>query len=225
MTDMSGLFIAFEGGDGAGKSTQANILAEKLSRQGFRSVLLHEPGSTTLGDYLRRYLIGDGPISNVAELLLFEASRAELMTDRIRPELEAGAIVICDRFTGSTVAYQGHGRGLDLEKIQWLNDLATHGRYPDLTILLDIVPAVGLERVHNRLFQLALPIGDAPDRFEDEELRFHDRVHRGFNRQADNNPKTWRKVEGNQSIGDVADVVWSTVYPMLPHLKVCSETV
>lgn len=222
---MSGLFIAFEGGDGAGKSTQANILAEKLSRQGFRAVLLHEPGSTTLGDYLRRYLIGDLPISDVAELLLFEAARAELMADRIRPELEAGAIVICDRFTGSTVAYQGYGRKVNLDKIHWLNDLATSGRYPHLTVLLDIDPVIGLERAHNRLFQLALPIGDAPDRFEDEELAFHDRVRRGFLRQADANLETWRKIEGNQPIGDVAGVVWSAVCPILPHDNVCSETV
>lgn len=218
---MSGMFIAFEGGDGAGKSTQCKILVEALEQRGFRVALLHEPGSTELGDYLRRYLVGDLPISDMAELLLFEASRAELIADRILPELKTGAIVICDRFTGSTVAYQGHGRNIDLGNIRWLNELATGGCYPDLTLLLDIDPLIGLERAHNRLFQLALPIGDAPDRFEEEELAFHDRVRRGFLQQADSNSDTWRKIEGNQPIDVVADVVWSIVSTMLNHDAVC----
>ena len=222
---MSGLFIAFEGGDGAGKSTQASILAKTLQQHSFRTVLLREPGSTTLGDYLRRYLISDQPISDLAELLLFEASRAELMADRVHPALEAGAVVICDRFTGSIVAYQGYGRKLGVERIQWLNDLATIGRYPDLTLLLDIEPAIGLERAHNRLFQLSLPIGDASDRFEEEELLFHDRVRRGFLDQSEANQKTWHKIEGNQPIGVVEDLIWSKVSPMLPWDGVVAETV
>ncbi len=222
---MSGLFIAFEGGDGAGKSTQANILAEQLQKHSFRTVLLREPGSTTLGDYLRRYLISDQPISDLAELLLFEASRAELMADQVYPELEAGAVVICDRFTGSTVAYQGYGRNLDVKQIRWLNDLATIGRYPDLTLLLDIDPAIGLERAHNRLFQLSLPIGDTSDRFEEEELLFHDRVRRGFVEQWEANQKTWHKIEGNQPIDVVKELVWSKVSPMLPWDGVVANTV
>ena len=101
---------------------------------------MREPGSTKLGDYLRSYLVAKKPIVPLAELLLFEASRAQLVTERIRPLLDDGAIVIADRFAGSTVAYQGHGRGMDLEQIRWLNDAATGGLYPDMTILLDIDP-------------------------------------------------------------------------------------
>ena len=212
---MPGLFIAFEGGEGAGKSTQAQLLHDRLGAEGREVVLLREPGSTELGDYLRRYLISDDPISQMAELLLFEASRAELVARRIVPALEAGAVVVCDRFAGSTVAYQGYGRGLDLEQIALLNDLATGGCYPDLTILLDVDPVVGLERAHNRLFQMALPMGDAPDRFEDKELAFHDNVRRGFLHQAEDNTRTWHKVDGNQTIENIAGMVWSAVCSML----------
>ena len=214
-TKMSGLFISFEGGDGAGKSTQSNLLESVLKQKGIRSVLLREPGSTPVGDYLRRFLIADQSVSQRAELLMFEASRAELITERITHELAAGAVVICDRFAGSTVAYQGYGRGLDLEQIRWLNDFATCGRYPDITILLDIDPAIGLERAHNRLFQLALPIGDAPDRFEEEAMAFHDRVRRGFNTQAESNPRTWRRIDANRSIDAVAADVLRIVEPYL----------
>ncbi len=212
---MSGVFIAFEGGEGAGKSTQASLLCDTLRRNDCRAVLVHEPGSTSLGDYLRRYLIGNKPAAPLAELLLFEASRAQLMAECIRPEMAAGAVIIADRFAGSTIAYQGYGRGVDLERIAWLNDLATGGCYPDLTILLDVDPVVGLERVHSRQVQLTLPIGDAPDRFEDEILSFHDTVRRGFLKQIDAGSSRWRRVNGNGSVDDVADQVWAAVRPLL----------
>ena len=212
---MPGLFIAFEGGDGAGKSTQATILEAALQREGYCTALLHEPGSTPVGDYLRRYLIADEPISEAAELLMFEASRAELTAERIIPALDAGLVVICDRFAGSTIAYQGYGRGLDLEKIQWLNDFTTRGRYPDLTILLDISPSIGLGRVNEQQPQLALPLGDGPDRFEDETMDFHHRVRRGFLKQAESNSETWRRIDGNLSIEEVAAAVWNTIRLLL----------
>lgn len=214
---MPGLFIAFEGGEGAGKSTQATILEAALQREGYRTALLHEPGSTPVGDYLRGYLIADDPVSASAELLMFEASRAELMAQRIMPELRAGTVVICDRFAGSTVAYQGYGRGMNLEKIQWLNDFATGGRYPDLTILLDILPEIGLGRVNERQPQLALPLGDTHDRFEDADMAFHNAVRCGFRKQAVANPTQWHTLEGNHSIEDVAAKVWSLVFPMLAN--------
>ena len=220
---MSGLFIAFEGGDGAGKSTQAAILEDTLRQQGLRTLLLHEPGSTTVGDYLREYLVAKQPISSLAELLLFEASRAELVRERIVPATEDGTVVICDRFAGSTVAYQGYGRGIDLETIGTLNDIATQGRYPDLTLLIDVDPLVGLGRINSRLLQLALPIGDAPDRFEDEALAFHDRVRRGFLRQAETNAKTWRKIEGNRSVDEVSSAIWKEVCSLLNDHRIQSE--
>ena len=211
---MSGLFIAFEGGEGAGKSTQAAILEAALQREGHQTALLREPGSTVLGDYLRQYLIGGQPVSPLAELLMFESARAELMAERVGPLLASGAVVIADRFAGSTIAYQGYGRGIDLSRIEWLNDFATAGRYPDLTVLLDIDPVIGLGRVNERQPQLALPMGDAPDRFEDETMAFHDRVRRGFLKQAEDDPATWRIIDASRSIDAVAASVWNTVSPL-----------
>ena len=211
---MSGLFIAFEGGEGAGKSTQAAILEAALQRAGHQTALLREPGSTVLGDYLRQYLIGGQPVSPLAELLMFESARAELMAERVGPLLESGAVVIADRFAGSTIAYQGYGRGIDLSRIEWLNDFATAGRYPDLTVLLDIDPVIGLGRVNERQPQLALPMGDAPDRFEDETMAFHDRVRRGFLKQAEDDPAAWRTIDASRPIDAVAASVWNTVSPL-----------
>ena len=216
---MPGLFIAFEGGDGAGKSTQSTLLESRLKRMGVRTTLLHEPGSTPVGDYLRQYLISGEPVSQIAELLMFEASRAELVARQITPALAEGVVVICDRFAGSTVAYQGYGRELDLEGILWLNDFATGGCYPDITILLDIEPMLGLERAHNRQFQLAFPIGDAPDRFEEEEIAFHYEVRRGFNKQAENNPDTWKRIDAYRSIDLVEEAIWNVVQPMLARME------
>ncbi len=211
---MSGLFIAFEGGEGAGKSTQAAILESALQQQGYYPVLLREPGSTPLGDYLRQYLVADQPITPPAELLMFEAARAELMAQRIAPELSDGNVVIADRFTGSTVAYQGYGRGLDLQRIQWLNDFATRCRYPDLTLLLDIDPAIGLNRVQSRQLSFGLLDTDA-DRFEDADIAFHSAVRRGFQEQAAADPSAWHVVQGNHSIPDVANAVWNAVSALL----------
>ena len=217
---MPGVFIAFEGGEGAGKSTQAGILHNTLQREGYCTTLLREPGSTNLGDYLREYLIGESPVSSLAELLLFEASRAQLMTERIEPLLNNGAVVIADRFSGSTIAYQGYGRGVDLKQIAWLNDLATGGLYPDLTILLDIDPPEGLKRANRRKQeprqQLRLPLGEViTDRFEGEATSFHYRVSHGFLQQAAANPDAWRVIEGNHSIDDVAAAVRRAVCPLL----------
>ena len=220
---MAGVFIAFEGGEGAGKSTQARLLEAMLQQRGYCPVLLREPGSTGLGEYLRQYLVAGQSLTPAAELLLFEAARAELMSEKIAPKLAAGAVVISDRFAGSTVAYQGYGRGLDLERIKWLNDFATGCRYPDLTFLLDVDPVIGLRRVNSRLLQLTLPIGDAPDRFEDEAMAFHDRVRRGFLKQADANPQTWRRIDAGRSIEAVAAQVWAAVVPLLELLPANPE--
>ena len=212
---MSGVFIAFEGGEGAGKSTQARLLQDALDAVGCRPVLVHEPGSTELGDYLRAYLVAGHALSPPAELLLFAAARAELVHRVITPQLAAGGIVIADRFAGSTVAYQGYGRGLDLAQISRLNDFATAGRYPDLTILLDIDPAIGMERVRSRQPELGIVSDAAPNRFEDETLAFHRAIRRGFRQQAADNPGGWRLISGADSIEDVAAAVHRAVWPLL----------
>ena len=212
---MSGVFIAFEGGEGAGKSDQARRLHDALAAAGYRSLLLYEPGYTGLGDYLRAYLVAGHALSSPAELLLFAAARAELVNSVIAPELTAGSIVIADRFAGSTVAYQGYGRGLNLAQIAWLNDFATAGRYPDLTILLDIDPVIGMKRVRSRQLELGIASDAAPNRFEDEALAFHRAVRRGFLQQAAAHPERWRQIDGRLPIEEVADRVWNAVSPLL----------
>lgn len=233
---MSGLFLAFEGGEGAGKSTQARLLCDALRAAGCHPILLREPGSTPLGDYLRDWLIDGPPLSPAAELLLFEASRAELTATVIIPQLAAGAVVIADRFTGSTVAYQGYGRGLDRQEIAWLNRFAAAGRRPDLTILLDLDPETGLTRAARRqpTLDLPLPAPDtaslpapdtaptasnaappAPDRFEDAALAFHHAVRRGFRQQAADCPHRWQIIDARPPVADVAAAVWDAVAPLL----------
>ena len=213
---MSGVFIAFEGGEGAGKSDQACRLRDALVSRGYHTTLLRDPGSTQLGNYLRDYLVHARPLSRNAELLLFAAARAELMATVIAPGLADGAVVIADRFAGSTVAYQGYGRGLNLAEIAWLNDFATAGRYPDLTILLDIDPAIGLERVRKRQPGAGTgPLESAPNRFEDEALAFHRAVRRGFREQAAAHPERWRQIDGRLPIEEVAGRVWNAVSALL----------
>ena len=145
---MSSLFITFEGGEGCGKTTQARLLSKKLEQQNIPVVLTHEPGGTALGNEIRKLLKKrrGSPISPQAELFLFAASRVQLVSELIRPALEQGKAVICDRFTYSTVVYQGCGRGLDLTTVELVNNMATQDLKPDLIILLDISPEQGLTR-------------------------------------------------------------------------------
>lgn len=189
---MPGRFIVFEGGEGAGKTTQAELLYARLQQQGYAVRLLSEPGTTQLGGYLRDYLKSKRPLTREAELLLFEAARAQLVSEIIRPELAQGAVIICDRFTASTVAYQGYGRGIAPAVAEEFNEFATGGLQPDLTFLLDIDPTEGLGRVGGLQLPLLANDGDdgppAPSRFdgpetrrfEDQPLLFHHRVRQGY---------------------------------------------
>lgn len=175
-----GLFITFEGVEGCGKSTQMALLKEHLDSGSQRVLAVREPGGTKTGELVRSILLnsGDEALDPRAELFLYEACRAQLVANVIRPALEEGATVICDRFTDSTIAYQGFGRGLDIEAIKGLNSLATGGLAPDVTILLDCDPAVGLERALGRID--AAGGKEREDRFEKEALSFHGRVRAGF---------------------------------------------
>ena len=139
------VFIALEGGEGAGKSTQAQLLVTRLQREGRHATLVHEPGTTPLGQHLREYLKSKQKIAPEAELLLFEASRAELMAEVIQPSLDHGISVIADRFAASSIAYQGYGRRIGGKKVRQFNDFATGGLYPDLNILLNLPPAPAWE--------------------------------------------------------------------------------
>ena len=145
-----GWFIALEGGEGTGKSTQAETLLKRLLEGGVPAISVHEPGTTPLGLHLRTYLKGKQRIDAGAELLLFGASRSQLMTEVIQPNLKRGIFVIADRFAASSIAYQGHGRGIAVDRVQAINDFATGGAYPDLNILLDLPPEAGLARSRGR---------------------------------------------------------------------------
>ena len=201
------LFITFEGGEGCGKSTQAKILYRKLCQQGIPVVLTHEPGGTTLGNEIRKLLKRKqaGPISPQAELLLFAASRAQLVVEVIRPALEEGKVIICDRFAHSTLVYQGYGRGLNLPIVEMVNNLATQNLEPDIIILLDISPEQGLVRKR------------APkDRFELEDLSFHHRVREGYLKIAAAEPERWLVIDATLPKRKITKIVWEKVSGLLP---------
>jgi dTMP kinase len=207
MPKHKGLFIAFEGGEGCGKSTQARLLYNNLGIRNIAATLTHEPGGTPLGNRIRGILKvkRDFSISPQAELLLFAACRAQLIKDVILPALDDGITVICDRFSGSTLAYQGYGRGLGLELIESINRAATDGLEPDLIFLLDLEPESGLDRKHNT--------GD--DRFEAENISFHRRVRNGYLDLAKHNPGRWKVIDAKQPVDKLGKTILDHVLPIL----------
>ncbi len=205
------ILITFEGGEGCGKSTQAKILYCRLDKLAIPVVLTCEPGGTTLGKKLGRWLKwADGiDITPVTELLLFNAARSQSVTEIIQPSLEEGKIVISDRYADSTTAYQGYGRGLDLKTVKEVNLTATYGQKPDLTVLMDIPPETGLTRKQGR----------KTDRFEQAELAFHQRVRAGFLNLAREEPKRWLVVDATQPREKVAGIIWDRVSTLLAKKK------
>jgi dTMP kinase len=200
------LFITFEGGEGAGKSTQANLLVERLRAVGETVVALREPGGTPLGDYLRDWLkASDRPLTAEAELLLFVAARAELVRSLIIPALAAEQAVVLDRYADSTTAYQGYGRGLPLRQVASANALATGGLSPGLTVLLDAPPEATLQRALSRTGE------DGERRFEDEAAAFHRRVRAGFLRLAKRSPERWLVLDAMESEATIHARVWKRV--------------
>ena len=202
---MRGRLITLEGPEGAGKTVLARRLVEELTRRGHRVRSTREPGGTRLGERLRAILLEQGggseaaPVDPRADALLFNAARAQLVAEIIRPALDAGAVVLCARFTDSTLAYQGYGAGLPLAELRALADVATGGLVPDLTILLDVAPEVGLGR----------KTGASRNRFEAAfDLAFHQRVRAGFLELARQEPERFRVVDSSRRIDAVArDVV------------------
>jgi len=193
-------FVVFEGGEGCGKSTQAKMLANRLRRLGFRIVLTHEPGGTLLGNKLRRWLKWGRGVTTQSELFLFLASRSQLVSRVIRPALDRGQIVICDRFDASTFAYQGYGRGMDLALLENLNSFVTDGVRPDLVVLLDLDAEKGLERKRMRL-----------DCFEREEFSFHLRVREGYLQMAASDPDRWLVIDAGLPQEKIGDIIWEKV--------------
>jgi len=205
-----GLFITFEGGEGCGKSTQSRLLLKKLEQQSVPVILTHEPGGTSLGNELRKALKrkGGSSISPQSELLLFAASRAQLVAEVIRPALDEGKVVLCDRFTHSTMVYQGYGRGLDFTAINMVNNMATGYLNPDLIILLDISPESGLARKRS-----------VKDRFELENLSFHRRVRKGYLKMAAAEPDRWLVIDASLPKWKVAKIIWDRVSRLLPNFS------
>jgi len=197
---MKGTFITFEGGEGSGKSSQARLLVEYLKEKGYDVEVTREPGGTGIGDAIRAILLNPelSEMGNVAELLLLAASRAQNVHQRIKPAIDRGAVVICDRFIDSTLAYQGYGRDFDIDLLKSLNRLATGGVTPDLTILLDLSPEVGLGR-SKALNKVESKEGKG-DRFEQEDIDFHRRLRDGFLELASAEPDRFEKIAVQQDM-------------------------
>lgn len=203
------LFITFEGIEGSGKSIQTRILYRKLLRSGIPAILVHEPGSTPVGERLTRLLkwSRNAKISPLAELMLFNASRAQLVEEVIKPALDEGKVVICDRYTDSTIAYQGYGRGLDIKIIKNVNDISTQGIMPDLTVLLDLQVKDSLARIRNR----------EHDRFEKEAVSFHNKVRKGYLQLAGDEPRKWLVIDASQSKETIGEIIWKRVNNLLSN--------
>lgn len=198
---MRGRLIAFEGGEGCGKSTQAALLAGRLG-----AVLTREPGGTAVGERVRALVLDAGVarLEPRAEALLMAAARAQHVAEVVRPALDAGRDVVTDRFSDSSLAYQGYGRGLALDELAELSEWATGRLWPDVVVLLDVPPEVARAR--------RPPSGSAgADRFEGEDASFHARVAAGFLALAAAHPGRWRVVDGSGSPAEVAERVWAAV--------------
>ena len=207
---MSGKFITFEGPEGSGKSTQIKLLAEKLEGMGVKVCCSREPGGTATGEAIRnilQYDAVDEKLSDRSELLLFTASRAQLMSQVIRPSLEQGTWILCDRFIDSTMAYQGFGRGMAIDALDRINDFAIGGRKHDLTLLLDLDVECGFDRLTERYAD-----GEkSHDRFEREARDFHCRVRDGYHQLAAREPERFRMINAERPIDRVAGDVWNAV--------------
>ena len=221
----SPIFLSFEGCEGSGKTTQAELLFKRLWATDIQAILVHEPGTTPLGRHLRNYLKSLQPLSREAELLLFEAARAELVNTQIKPNLHKGLTVISDRYAASSIAYQGYGRKIDLDIIRRLNSFATQGINPNRTILLDLDPAEGLRRVGSP--QLVMPLAlqeetepvrediEGHRRFEDQPLQFHKKIRDGYLSLAKEDPEHWVILDATLSEEEISRKVWSHVLETL----------
>lgn len=198
-----GLFITFEGIDGCGKTTQIELLSRKLEDRNLGYLIVREPGGTRIGEKIRNILLDNGNIDMEAktELLLYSASRYQLSKQRLLPELKTGKVVICDRFYDSTTAYQGYGRGLDIDFIESLNKFATDNLVPDLTIFLDI----SLEERNRRIGENKL------DRLENEENTFHEKVRNGFFKLSEKNKERFIKLDGTEKIERISQKIWNKI--------------
>ena len=188
--DKRGYFITFEGADGCGKTTQIQLIKEYLDKKNIENILTREPGGSDLGVHLRKILLHyENPVSNIAETFLYLADRAQHIEYKIKPALESGKIVLCDRHTDSTIAYQGYGREQNIDEIKHLNSIATAGVIPDLTIVFDIDTEIAQKRLQGE-----------KDRLEAEGIEFHIKLRHGYLEIAKNDPKRVKVIDANKSI-------------------------
>lgn len=201
------LFITFEGGEGCGKSVQARVLYDRLCQAAIPVILTHEPGGTPIGDEVCRLLKWneDFDIMPLTELLLFNAARSQLVAEVIKPNLKKGKVVICDRFADSTTVYQGYGRGFNLEVIKQVNNTATQGLMSELTVLLDLTAKTGLARKQ----------AEKQDRFEKQDIDFHERIRQGYLKLAAEEPERWLVIDATQSQEEIAEIIWRKVSQLL----------
>ncbi len=195
---MKGVFIVFEGIDGCGKSTQLQALSERLRSYGIQPLVVREPGGTPIGEQIRQILL-EREMEPLTELLLYEASRSELTKTVLRPALEAGQVVLADRFAMASLAYQGYGRGLDLTLVRHLNRIATEGLEPSMTVILDVPVEVALARKSR-----------ASDRLERAGVQFHERVRQGYRQLAQQTPHSLL-LDGTRPVAELAEQIWNAV--------------
>ena len=210
-----GFFITFEGVEGCGKTTQLRLLKERLELAGEKVTSTREPGGCPIADKMRAILLDaeNSAITPLSELLLYAAARAQHVREVIVPALERGEIVLCDRFTDATLAYQGHGRGLDLATIGQLNELATGGVEPKLTLLIDCPVQIGLSRA---LARIEATSGAREERFELESVRFHERVREGYLTLAAAFPERFVVIDGSGDVAQTEKLVTAALSSMIP---------
>ncbi len=203
------MFITFEGLDFSGKSTQARLLVEKLKRSDRTVHFLREPGGTAISEAIRTVLLDTKHLdmTEAAEILLFSASRAQLVAQVVRPALAKGEVVVCDRYCDSTTAYQGYGRGLDLDAVQSINTFATGGTMPDVTFLVEIP----IDEIERRKISAGLSF----DRMESSGRDFYERVAEGYRTLARSEPDRWHTINGTKRVQEIEDEIWKRVEPAL----------
>lgn len=212
---MTGKFVTFEGPDGAGKTTQMKMLGEKLTSEGIMVVHTREPGGTRISEEIRKLLLDPSNKEMVSrtEALLYAAARAQHVEEFIRAEVAEGKFVLCDRFTDSTIAYQGYGRGIDLGFLEELNKMAIAGVVPDMTIILDIDPGKGINRI---IEKRTVDTGEGQDRIELENMNFHTRVRTGFLELAQRDKVRYKVIDGAMGRDDIHKEIYRLVKEVLP---------
>lgn len=196
---MGGFFVTFEGPEGAGKTTAMSGVAERLKQDGHSVLMTREPGSGTIGQAIRKIVLESEHVPPICELFLFLADRSQHVSLEIKPALERGEVVLCDRYADSTIVYQGHGRGLELPMLRNLNHTVTEGLEPNLTVLLDVDVQTGLARLASK------------DRLDREPIEFHERIRRGFLDEAWRDPDRWLIIDATKPPEEIAEEIASAI--------------